>query len=183
MLDKYHFWTLILRWFYKTIFLLFYLPSFIPSRYETLFYVVFWYFFSTMPQVWSKLDVPSGIYGNFPTTFQFLAFPGDLTCIVYLAQNKWYKILKLTPEILQTVHDPMKPVPHNLDTRRRSYYCFTWNTFLRLVNRTSQIPSLTQGLSTNLGWPKRWNFYHRYLTNFCKYPLYCKVWNVTEKHL
>ena len=27
----------------------------------------------------------------------------------------------------------MKPVPLNLDTLARSYDCFTWNTFLRLV--------------------------------------------------
>jgi hypothetical protein len=58
--------------------------------------------------------------------------------------------MKLTPKILQTVHDPMPPVPHNLDTLGRSYDFFTWNTFLRLVNRTSQIPYLTQGVSTNL---------------------------------
>jgi hypothetical protein len=58
--------------------------------------------------------------------------------------------MKLVPEILQTVHDPMKPVPLNLDTLGRSYDCFTWNTFLRLVNRTSQIPYLTHGVSTNL---------------------------------
>jgi hypothetical protein len=58
--------------------------------------------------------------------------------------------MKLVPEILQTVHDPMKLVPLNLDTLGRSYDCFTWNTFLRLVNRTSQIPYLTQGVSTNL---------------------------------
>jgi hypothetical protein len=58
--------------------------------------------------------------------------------------------MKLTPEILQTVHDLMKPIPLNLDTLGRSYDCFTWNTFLRLVNRTSQIPYLTQGVSTNL---------------------------------
>jgi hypothetical protein len=58
--------------------------------------------------------------------------------------------MKLAPEILQTVHDPMKPVPLNLDTLGISYDCFTWNTFLRLVNRTSQIPYLTQGVSTNL---------------------------------
>jgi hypothetical protein len=41
--------------------------------------------------------------------------------------------MKLTPKILQTVHDPMKPVPHNLDTLGIIYDCFTWNTFLRLV--------------------------------------------------
>jgi hypothetical protein len=58
--------------------------------------------------------------------------------------------MKLTPKILQTVHDPMQPVPLNLDTLGRSYDCFTGNTFLRLVNRTSQIPYLTQGVSTNL---------------------------------
>jgi hypothetical protein len=58
--------------------------------------------------------------------------------------------MKLAPEILQTVHDPMKLVPLNLDTLRRIYDCFTWNTFLRLVNRTSQIPYLTPGVSTNL---------------------------------
>jgi hypothetical protein len=58
--------------------------------------------------------------------------------------------MKLTLEILQTIHNPMKPVPLNLDTLGRSYDCFTWKTFLRLVNRTSQIPYLTQGVSTNL---------------------------------
>jgi hypothetical protein len=58
--------------------------------------------------------------------------------------------MKLAPEILQTIHDPMKPVPLNLYTLGRSYDCFTWNTFLRLVNGTSQIPYLTQGVSTNL---------------------------------
>jgi hypothetical protein len=58
--------------------------------------------------------------------------------------------MKLTPEILQIVHDPMKLVPLNLDTLGRIYDFFTWNTFLRLVNRTSQIPYLTQGVYTNL---------------------------------
>jgi hypothetical protein len=58
--------------------------------------------------------------------------------------------MKLIPEILQTVHYPMKPVPLNLDTLGRSYDCFTWNTFLRLVNRTSQIPYLPQGVYTNV---------------------------------
>jgi hypothetical protein len=58
--------------------------------------------------------------------------------------------MKLTPKLIQTVHDPMQPVPLNLDTLGRSYDCFTWNTCLRLVNRTSQIPYLAQGISTNL---------------------------------
>jgi hypothetical protein len=58
--------------------------------------------------------------------------------------------MKLAPKILQTFHDPMQLVPLNLDTLGRSYDCFTWNTFLRLVNRASQIPYLTQGVSTNL---------------------------------
>jgi hypothetical protein len=58
--------------------------------------------------------------------------------------------MKLAPEIIQTIHNSMKLVPLNLDTLGRSYDCFTWNTFLRLVNRTSQIPYLTQGVSTNL---------------------------------
>jgi hypothetical protein len=58
--------------------------------------------------------------------------------------------MKLTPKILQIFHDPRKPVPLNLDTLGRIYDCFTWNTFLRLVNRTSQISYLTQGVSTNL---------------------------------
>ena len=58
--------------------------------------------------------------------------------------------MKLEPKILQTVHNPMKLVPLNLDTLGRSYDCFTQNTFLRLVNRTSQIPYLTQGVYTNL---------------------------------
>jgi hypothetical protein len=59
--------------------------------------------------------------------------------------------MKLAPKILQIFHDPMQPVPPNLDTLERSYDCFTWNTFLRLANRTSQIPYLTQGVSINLG--------------------------------
>ena len=79
------------------------------------------------------MDVPSGIYGNFPTTCRFLSFLGDLTCIVCPAQNNWYKIPKLTLEILPTVHDPMKPVPLNLDTLGRGYDFFTWKNFLRLV--------------------------------------------------
>jgi hypothetical protein len=58
--------------------------------------------------------------------------------------------MKLVPEILQIVQNPMKLVPLNFDTLGRSYDFFTWNTFLRLVNRTSQIPYLTQGVSTNL---------------------------------
>jgi hypothetical protein len=58
--------------------------------------------------------------------------------------------MKLAPKILQTVHDLMQLVPPNLDTLGRSYDCFTWNTLLRLANRTSQIPYLTQGVSTNL---------------------------------
>ena len=129
------------------------------------------------------MDVPSGIYDNFPTSCWFLGFPGDLTCIEYLAQNNWYQILKLASKILQTVHDPMQLVQLNLDTLARSYDCFTWNTFLRLVNRTSQIPCLTQGVSTNLGWPRRWNFYHRYFTNLCKCTLEERVWNVTKTFL
>jgi hypothetical protein len=58
--------------------------------------------------------------------------------------------MKLAPKILQTVHDPMQLVPLDLDTLARSYACFTLNTFLRLVNRTSQIPYLTEGVSINL---------------------------------
>ena len=95
-------------------------------------------------------------------------------------QNNWYKILKLAPKILQTVHDPMPPVPRNLDTLGIIYDCFTRNTFLRLVNRTSQIPYLTQGVSTNLIWNKIWNFNHRYNYNPCKLPPDFRVWNVTE---
>ena len=41
--------------------------------------------------------------------------------------------MKLAPEILQTVHNPMQLIPHNLDILGRSYDCFSWNTFLRLV--------------------------------------------------
>ena len=59
--------------------------------------------------------------------------------------------MKLTPKILKIVHDPMQLVPLNLDTPARIYACFTENIFLRLVNRTSQIPYLTQGVSINLG--------------------------------
>jgi hypothetical protein len=33
--------------------------------------------------------------------------------------------MKLTQEILHIVHDPMKPVPLNLDTLGISYDCFT----------------------------------------------------------
>jgi len=58
--------------------------------------------------------------------------------------------MKHAPEILKTIHDPMKPVPVNLNTLGRSYDCFTRNTFLRLVNRTSQIPYLPQRVYTNL---------------------------------
>ena len=58
--------------------------------------------------------------------------------------------MKHIPKIQHTVHYPMQPVTLNLDTLGGSYDCFTWNTFLRLVNRTSQIPYLTQGVSTNL---------------------------------
>jgi hypothetical protein len=58
--------------------------------------------------------------------------------------------MKLIPKILQTIHYPMKPIPLNLDTLGRIYEFFTWNTFLRLVNRKSQIPYLTQGVYTNL---------------------------------
>ena len=126
------------------------------------------------------MDVPSGIYNNFLTTCRFLVFPGDLTCIACPTQNNWYKLLKHTPKILQTIHNPMQPVPLNLDTLSRSYTCFTWNTFLRLVNRTSQIPYLTQGVSKNIRWPRSWNFYQRYLTNLRKYPPDFRVWNVTE---
>jgi hypothetical protein len=45
--------------------------------------------------------------------------------------------MKLVPKILQIVHDRMQLVPLNLDTLARGYDCFTWNTFLRLVNKTS----------------------------------------------
>jgi hypothetical protein len=62
--------------------------------------------------------------------------------------------MKLAPKILQTVHYRMKLIPLNLDTLGRIYDCFTWNTFLRLVNRTSQIPYLTKGVSTNLRLPR-----------------------------
>jgi hypothetical protein len=58
--------------------------------------------------------------------------------------------MKLVPEIKNIVHYPMQQVPLNLDTLGRSYDCFTWNTFLRLVNRTSQMPYLLQGVSTNI---------------------------------
>ena len=160
-----------------------YLQNFSPSGYGIFFFVVLWYFFFAMPQVWSKLDVSSGIYGNFLTTCRFLAFLGDLTCIECPTKNNWYQILKLIPKILQTVHNPMQSVPLNLDTLARSYACFTYNIFLKLVNRTSQIPYLTQGVSTNLRWPRSWNFNHRYLTHFCKYPLEFRVWNVTENFL
>ena len=78
--------------------------------------------------------MPSGIYDNFPTTCWFLAFPWDLTCIECPAQTNWYKILKLTPKILKTVHDPMQPVPLNLDTLARSYVFF----YLEHILETSQ---------------------------------------------
>jgi hypothetical protein len=44
----------------------------------------------------------------------------------------------------------MKSVPLNLDTLGRIYDCFTWNTLLRLMSRTSEIPYHTQGVSKNL---------------------------------
>ena len=59
--------------------------------------------------------------------------------------------MKLVLEILQTVHYLMQLVSLKFDTLGRIYDCFTWNTFLRLANRTSQIPYLTQGVSINLG--------------------------------
>ena len=58
--------------------------------------------------------------------------------------------MKFVPEILQNVHDPMLLVPLNLDTLGGSYDCFTQNTCLRLVNKTSHIPYLPQGVYTNL---------------------------------
>jgi hypothetical protein len=58
--------------------------------------------------------------------------------------------MKLVSEILQTVHYPMQLVLLKLDTRGRSYYCFTRNTCLKIVNRTSQIPYILQGVSTNV---------------------------------
>jgi hypothetical protein len=58
--------------------------------------------------------------------------------------------MKLVPEILCFVHYPMQLVSLNLDTLGRSYDCFTQNTCLRLVNRTSQIPYLPQGVYTNV---------------------------------
>jgi hypothetical protein len=58
--------------------------------------------------------------------------------------------MKIVPEILQTIHYPMQLVSVNFDTLGRSDDCFTWNTFLRLVNRTSQIPYLPQGVYTNV---------------------------------
>jgi hypothetical protein len=57
--------------------------------------------------------------------------------------------MKLVPEILPTVHYPMQIVSLKLDTLGIIYDCFTRNTYLRLVNRTSQIPYLPQGVSTN----------------------------------
>jgi hypothetical protein len=58
--------------------------------------------------------------------------------------------MKLVPKILQNVHYPMQLVSLKLDTLGIIYDCFTRNTFLRLVNRTSQIPYLPQGVSTNV---------------------------------
>jgi hypothetical protein len=58
--------------------------------------------------------------------------------------------MKLVPKLLWSVHYPMQLVSLNLDTLGRIYDCFTQNTFLRLVNRTSQIPYLPHGVSTNL---------------------------------
>jgi hypothetical protein len=58
--------------------------------------------------------------------------------------------MKLVPKLLQTVHNAMQLVSLNLNTLGRSYDCFTWNTFLRLVNSTNQIPYIPQGVSTNV---------------------------------
>jgi hypothetical protein len=58
--------------------------------------------------------------------------------------------MKLVPELLRAVHYPMQLVSLNLDTLGIIYDCFTQNTCLRLVNRTSQIPYLPQGVYTNL---------------------------------
>jgi len=110
-----------------------------------------------------------------------LAFPSDLTCIVCPAQNYWDKILKLIPELVRAVHNPIQLVSLTLDTPGICYDFFTQNTFLRLVNRTSQIPYLPQGLSTNVRWPISWNFYHRYLNNVYEYTPDFRVWNITEK--
>jgi hypothetical protein len=58
--------------------------------------------------------------------------------------------MKRVPEILQNVHYPMQLVSLNLYTLGISYDCFTWNTFLRLVNRTSQILYIPLGVYTNI---------------------------------
>jgi hypothetical protein len=58
--------------------------------------------------------------------------------------------MKIVPQILQIVHYPMQLVSLNLDNRGIIYDFFTRNTFLRLVNKTSQIPYIPQGVSTNL---------------------------------
>jgi hypothetical protein len=59
--------------------------------------------------------------------------------------------MKFVPETLQIVHYPMKLVSLNLDTLGIRYDDFTQNTFLTLVNRTSEIPYLPQGVSTKVG--------------------------------
>jgi hypothetical protein len=58
--------------------------------------------------------------------------------------------MKLVPELLRAFQYPMQLVSLNLDTLGIIYDCFTRNICLRLVNRTSQIPYLPQGVSTNL---------------------------------
>jgi hypothetical protein len=58
--------------------------------------------------------------------------------------------MKLVPDIILIFHYPMQPVSLNLDTLGRRYDFLTRNTFLRLVNRTSQIPYLPQGVYKNV---------------------------------
>jgi hypothetical protein len=58
--------------------------------------------------------------------------------------------MKIVRDILRTIPYTMQLVSLNFHTLGRRYDCFTRNTFLRLVNRTGQIPYLPQGVSTNV---------------------------------
>jgi hypothetical protein len=116
--------------------------------------VVLWIFFFAMPQVGPKLDVPSGSYDSFSTPCWFLAFPVHKNCIACPMHNNWYTILKIVPKLLWHLHFSMQLVSLNLYPLWISYVFFTRNKCLRLVNRTSQISYLPQGVSTNLRWPR-----------------------------
>jgi hypothetical protein len=96
-------------------------------------YVLLWYVFSTMPQVWPKFYLPSKSYGSVPKTYWFLAFSREWTCIECHVSNILDMILKFIPEILWGVIFPLKLVALNLDPHWRRYDYFTQNTCLILV--------------------------------------------------